>query len=100
MKGYARAVGCTTSVATELWVLRDSIRLCISLKLPAVIVELDAQLLVDLLKKDGDQSNSYGAFLSDCKARLRQSPMVRVQHCYWEANKCAYVLARRRVLLP
>ncbi|KAK7853746.1 hypothetical protein CFP56_034829 [Quercus suber] len=52
VKGYARVVGCTSSVATELWALRDDISLCISLKLLVVIVELDAQLLVNLLKKD------------------------------------------------
>ena len=49
VKGYARAVGFTTTVAAELWALRDGIRLCISLKLPAVVMELDEQLLVDLL---------------------------------------------------
>ena len=100
IKGYARAVGCTTSVAVELWALRDGIRLCISLKLPVVIVELDAQLLMDLLKKDDGQSNSYSALLSDCKVGLRQIPMVRVQHCFREANKCADALARRGALLP
>ena len=31
VKGYARAIGCATSVAAELWALRDGIRLCISL---------------------------------------------------------------------
>ena len=78
----------------------DGIRLCISLKLPVVIVELDVQLLVDLLKKDDGQSNSYGALLSDCKAGLWQIPMVHVQHCFREANKCTDALARRGALLP
>ena len=42
IKGYARVIGTTTSVAIELWALRDGIRLCIALKILAVIIELDA----------------------------------------------------------
>ena len=53
IRGFARAVGHTTSVATEFWALRDGIRLCISLKLPAVIIELDAKLIVELMQKGG-----------------------------------------------
>jgi len=50
--GFARAIGTTTCAATELWALRDGIRLCIALKFPAVIIELDAKLVVDLLHKE------------------------------------------------
>ena len=52
VKGYARSIGCATSVAAQFWALRDGIRLCISLKLSAVVFDLDAKLVVDLLKKD------------------------------------------------
>ncbi|KAF3955485.1 hypothetical protein CMV_019297 [Castanea mollissima] len=68
--GNMGVMGFTTSVAAELWALRDGIRLCISRKLPIVIVELDAQLFVDLLKKDDGQPNSFDALLSDCKVGL------------------------------
>ena len=33
VSGYARAIGHTTNVATELWALRDGINLCIDLNL-------------------------------------------------------------------
>ena len=36
VKGYAQAIGVATSVAVELWVLKDGLWLCISLKLPIV----------------------------------------------------------------
>ena len=56
VRGFARAIGVTTSVASELWALRDKIRLYITLKIPTVIIELDAKLVVDLLQKeDGNQ---------------------------------------------
>ena len=49
VRGYARAIGPTSSVAAELWALRDGISLCISLNLLAVEFEFDAKLVVDLL---------------------------------------------------
>nr|POE75194.1 hypothetical protein CFP56_77375 [Quercus suber] len=67
-----------TSVATELWALRDGIQLCISLNLSAVIVELDAQLLVDLLGKANDSSSSNKPILADCKEGLKLIPHVKI----------------------
>ena len=99
IQGYVRAIGCTTSVVAELWALRDGIRLCITLKIPAVVFELDAKLIVDLLQKEEGHLNSIGALVSDCKAGLKEIPMVKIQHCYREANKCANTLARRGAFL-
>ena len=76
VKGYARAIGCATSVAAELWALRDGIRLCISLKLPAVVFELDTKLVVDLLKKDMEKSNGIYVLVDDCRECLKEIPMV------------------------
>ncbi|XP_075663435.1 uncharacterized protein LOC142633035 [Castanea sativa] len=84
----------------ELWALRDGIRLCVSLKLPAVIFELDAKLIVDMLQKEDSSQNSIDALVSDCKSGLREIPIVQIQHYYREANKCTNALARRGALLP
>nr|POE52598.1 hypothetical protein CFP56_53051 [Quercus suber] len=78
IKGYARAIGLTTSVAAELWASGDGIKLCISLKIPAVITDLDAQLVVDLLEKNDGHPNGIGALVSDCKAGLREIPMLQI----------------------
>ena len=48
MGGFARAIGTTISAVAELWALRDGLNMCIELNLPAVIIELDAKLVVDL----------------------------------------------------
>ena len=37
--------------------------------------------------------------MSDCKAGLQEIPLVQIQHCYREANKCANTLARRGAFL-
>ena len=60
VSGYARAIEFSTSVATELWALRDGINLRIDLNLENVIIELDAKLVVDLLMKDERSSNEIG----------------------------------------
>ena len=99
IRGYARAIGHTTSVAAELWALRGDIRLCISLKLPTVILELDAKLIVELMQKEDCNQNSIDALVRDCKSGLKEIPLVQIQHCYHKANKCGNMLARRGSLL-
>ena len=99
VKGYVRVIGCATSVAAELWALRDGIRLCISLKLLVVVFELDAKLVVDLLKKDMEKSNGIDVLVADCIEGLKEISMVRIQHCYRETNKCTDALARRGALM-
>ena len=58
IRGFMRDVGHTTSVVAEVWALRDGIRLCISLKLPAEILELNANLIADLIQKEDCNQNS------------------------------------------
>ncbi|XP_075649824.1 uncharacterized protein LOC142620320 [Castanea sativa] len=99
VEGYARAIGITTSVAAKLWALRDGIRLCIALKLPAVEIELDAKVVLDLVGKESSNPNSLDALVVDCKEGLKNIPFLRIKHYYKEANKCTDNLARRGALL-
>ena len=100
IKGYARAIGNTNSVAVELWALRDGIQLCLELNLRAVIIELDAMLVVNLLRSTNHNPNGNNNLVADCREGMARIPRVKIQHCYREANKCADALARRGALLP
>ena len=100
IKGYARAIGTTTSVTAELWALRDGIQLCLELNLPAVIIELDAVLVINLLRSTKHNPNGNNNLVVDCKECMARIPRVHIQHCYREANKCADALARRGALSP
>lgn len=40
--GYSRSVGWATSALSELWAIKDSLQLAISLGITQLIVELDA----------------------------------------------------------
>ena len=70
VSGYARAIGHTTSVATELWAIRDGINLCIDLNLTNVVIEIDAKIVVDLLLKDEGNMNDNDVIIADCKEGL------------------------------
>ena len=75
-----RAIRSTTSVAAELWALRDGIRLCITLNFPIVEIELDSKLVVDLLKKELDHPNGIDVLVADCRKFLKYIPQVRIRH--------------------
>ena len=76
MEGYARGIGCATCVVAELRALRDGIRLYISLKILVVVFELDAKLVVDLLKKDLEKTNGIDVLVADCREGLKNIPLV------------------------
>ena len=100
IRGYARAIGSTTSATTKLWALRDVIILCMALNLQAVVFELDAKLVINLLNKEEKSMNGNEIIVGDCKEGLQRIHQVRIQHCYGKVNKRADVLARRSTLLP
>nr|POF24272.1 putative ribonuclease h protein [Quercus suber] len=99
VKGFACVIETTTSVAAELWALKDGIRLCIALKLSAVVIELDSKLVVDLLKKELNNPNDNDVLVADCRNSLRIIPSTKIQHYYREGNKCTDALARRGAFL-
>ena len=74
-RGYAKAIGATTSVAAELWVLRDGICLCVALNLQAVIFELDAKLVVDLLRIDERLESGNDTILLACRKGMGDIPV-------------------------
>nr|POE66482.1 hypothetical protein CFP56_41975 [Quercus suber] len=49
---------------------------------PAMEIELDAKLVVNLLKKEVQNPNSNDAFVADCREGLKEIPLICVQHCY------------------
>ena len=70
MSGYARTIGHTTSVAAELWAIRDGINLCIDLNLTNVVIELDAKIVVNLLLKEEGNTIDNDVIIVDCKEGL------------------------------
>ena len=64
-----------------------------------MIIELDAKLVVDLLKKPGGSLNGNDVIVASSKENLKKIPRTIIKHCFRVANKCANALARRGALL-
>ena len=62
-------------MAAELWVLRDGICLCVALNLQAVIFELDAKLVVDLLRIDERLESGNDTILLACRKGMGDIPV-------------------------
>ena len=99
-KGMRDLLETRLALLLNCWALRDGIQLCLELNLPAVIIELDAMLVVNLLRSTNHNPNGNNNLVADCREGLARIPKVKIQHCYREANKCVDALARRGALLP
>lgn len=91
--GFTRKLGRMNSLTAEVWALRDGLLLCHQMNIPAIIVELDAKVLVDAISNPRYSNTVISPIFYDCKCLLSQIPQVRIKHIFREANKCANRLA-------
>ena len=92
--GFAKHIGSTNSFTTELWGLREGLLLCCNLNIEALVVELDAQAVVEVLKKNAYVNNVVSPILGDCRNLAARFQQIQFKHCYRQANRCADLLAR------
>ena len=95
--GFSKKIGTTTSFVAELWAVREGLSLCLQRNFPAVVLELDAKSIFEVLVNPNQANNIISAILDDCRQMMIQIPQIRVRHCYREANRCANKLARMGV---
>ena len=88
IKGYMRHIGFASSITAEFWALKDRLLLASQLGITQLLVELDAKVVVDLMRSSKFSNNSFSSFLNDCKYLLRQFHQVRISHVFREANRC------------
>nr|XP_023896924.1 uncharacterized protein LOC112008814 [Quercus suber] len=98
--GFSRKIGITTSFVAELWAVREGLSLCLHKNFPAVVLELDAKSIYDVLTNPNQSNNIISAILDDCRQMMVHFPQIRVRHCYREVNRCADKLARMGVQQP
>lgn len=83
----------SSSLATEMWALREGLTLCLDLQTQAVEIELDATIAISFISGNSNTNGDLSGLVDDCRDLLLQLPQVRMLHCYHEANSCAYALA-------
>ena len=92
--GFAKSIIVSSSIAVELWALREGLSLCMEMHLQAVEVELDASAAISLVSSTCSTNGDLSGLLDDCREMLLRMPQAKVSHCYREANCCANALAR------
>ncbi|KAK7829755.1 piezo-type mechanosensitive ion channel like protein [Quercus suber] len=94
ISGFARAIGHTSSLAAELWAIRDGLTRCCHLSLQAVVVEVDASVAVSLLSQDVQTNGEFSSLIDDCRNLMKSIHQVQLKHCFREANRCADAIAK------
>ncbi|KAK9997522.1 hypothetical protein SO802_022208 [Lithocarpus litseifolius] len=93
-QGFSRHIGSTSSFIVELWGLREGLLLCCNLNIESLVVDLDAQAMVDVLKNNAYANNVISPILDDCRHLAARFQRIHFNHCYRQANQCADLLAR------
>nr|POE96236.1 putative ribonuclease h protein [Quercus suber] len=92
--GFAMSINVSSSIAAELWALREGLSLCLEMHLQAVEVELDASAAISLVSSNCSTNGDLSGLVDDCREMLLRMPQAKMSHCYREANCCADALAR------
>ena len=95
VKGFSRAIGISSSVDAELWALIDGLRICCSMEMQAVEIEIDAKAVADWVVGSTSINTTHSVLISDCGYLMEQLPRVKIRHCLREANQCADFLAKK-----
>ena len=94
IRGYARSIGYASSIVAEFWALRDGLKMALNEGIQRLIVELDAKVVVDLIKTNAATNKPYAPLLYDCMYLLTRFNQAQVVHVYREGNCCADALAK------
>jgi len=89
IRGYLRSIGYTTSVMAELWALMDGLFLAIQLGISNLEVELDAKVIVEMVKNADNSNKKFSPLLLDYRSLMASLTQVWVAHVFREANRCA-----------
>ena len=78
----------------ELWAVRDGLSICVDRNFHAVIIEMDALAIIEAITNPSQPNAVLSAIVKDCRQLASRIPWTRFSHCFREANKCAYHLAK------
>ena len=58
-------------------------------------MELDAKVIVEMLKNANGANIKFSPLLFDCRSLIARFTQVRVAHVYREVNRCVDLLAKK-----
>ena len=86
-------IGTTTIFGAELWGLREGLRLCKSLNIQHLHIEMDSATIVHVINNARCSTDALAILLLDCTTMLQQFSNYTLTHIYREGNKAADHLA-------
>ena len=92
--GFTKSISVNSSIATELWALREGLGMCLERGIFAVEIELDATTAISLVSINVNANGNLSGLVDDCRELLLHLPQVKLSHCFMEANFCADALAK------
>ncbi len=93
------SIGFTTSLAVELWGLRDCLKLARSLHIGKLIIEIDAKVVVDLISVENvatQDTHPYSALIFDCRCLMHSFEEAHLRHVHRECNFSTDLLSKAR----
>jgi hypothetical protein len=93
------SIGFTTSLAAELWRLRDGLKLARSLHICKLIIEIDAKVVVDLIYAENvaaQDAQPYSALVFDCRCLMYSFEEAHLCHVHRERNFSTDLLSKAR----
>lgn len=79
--------------------MRDGLKLASSIGIQNLVVELDAKVIMELLKSNKCTNRFFSPILDDCRSLSDRFHQVRVEHVYREGIKGINLLARRGAIM-
>ena len=92
--GFSKRIKFTSNFAAKLGGLREGLKLCCTLNIHCLEIEMDAKSIVDVLWNADYVNDIISPILDDCRHLLTRFHHVRIKHCFQQANQCADGLAR------
>ena len=97
-KGLMEKYGICTSPKAELKALKSGLLIAKELNIKQLIILMDSQLVFQWLNKEIIDTHPHYYLVADCKNLINLPGwIVKVTHCYREANPAADLLANRGI---
>ena len=93
---FIKNISFTYSMAAELWDLGDGLVLAKNLNIRKLLIEIDAQTIVNVINSHNSCSDSfhpYSNIINDYRFLLQCFEEARIDHIHPVGNHCADILA-------
>lgn len=80
VSGFRRSIGISSTIATELWVIKDGLTLALDNNIQDLDIEPDVMLVVQLLQDMNIVSHPLFQIHSDCRALLERFRSTSIKH--------------------